>query len=118
MTKNETELKEAVTEAFPAAEGASPFDRVWRAAEDRYRASRRRYRSIAAAAALAAVAVVVLNHQVLRQDEMPYIEVAELLGSTSWVSPSDVLLPERQIDLYEDLPALIESTEPAGGALL
>ncbi len=118
MIKNETELNEAVTKAFPAGEGAPPFDRVWQAAEGRYRASRRRYRSIAAAAALAAVAVVVLNHQVLRQDDMRFLEVAELLEATSWVSPSDVLLPERQIDLYEDLPVLIESTEPAGGALL
>lgn len=118
MTHSETELKEAVTASFHSAEDAPPFDRVWRAAEARHRLSRRRYRSIAGIAAAAAVAVIVLNHQALRQEEMQFIEVAELLESTSWVSPSDVLLPERQFNLYEDLPVLIESTEPAGGALL
>ncbi|MEE8426918.1 MAG: hypothetical protein V3S15_06500 [Woeseiaceae bacterium] len=118
MTHSETELKEAVTAAFHSAEDAPPFDRVWRAAEERYRLSRRRYRSIVGIAAAAAVAVIVLNFQALHQDEMQFIEVAELLGSTSWVSPSDVLLPQRHNDLYEGLPVLIESTEPAGGALL
>lgn len=118
MTHSETELKEAVTAAFYSGAGEPPFDRVWQAAEERYRLSRRRYRSIAGIAAAAAVAVIVLNYQALRQDEMQFIEVAELLGTTSWESPSDVLLPERHNDLYERLPVLIESTEPAGGALL
>ncbi len=118
MTYSETKLKEAVTDAFESADDAPPFERVWQAAVHRHRLSRRRYRSIAIAAAVAAVAVIVLNYQALRQDEMHYIEIAELLGSTSWVSPSDVLWPERQIDLYEELPVLIESTDPAGGALL
>ncbi len=118
MTHSETRLKDAVTEAFQSAADAPPFARVWQAAEDQHRLSQRRYRSIAIAAAVAVVAAIVLNNQTLRQDEMQYIEVAELLGSTSWVSPSDVLWPERQIDLYEELPVLIESTDPAGGALL
>ena len=118
MTNSEAKLKEAVTDAFESAEDAPPFERVWQAAVNRHRLSQRRYRSIAIAAAVAVVAIVVLNYQALRQDEMQYIEVAELLGSTSWVSPSDVLLPEVQTDLYEGLPVLMESTVPAGGALL
>ncbi len=118
MTHSETKLKEAVTEAFQSAEDTPPFERVWQAAEDRHRLSQRRYRLIASVAAVAAVAVIVLNYQTLHLDEVQFIEVAELLGATSWVSPSDVLLPERLTDLYEGLPVLIESTEPAGGALL
>ncbi len=118
MTYSETKLKEAVTDAFESAENAPPFERIWQAAVVQDRLSHRRYRSIAIAAAVAAVAIIVLNYQALRQDERHYIDVAELLGSTSWVSPSDVLLPERQFDFYEGLPVLIESTEPAGGALL
>ena len=49
---------------------------------------------------------------------LPLIEMGELLGSTSWQAPSDVLLPQHEFDLYQDMPALIESTEAATGALL
>ncbi len=118
MTDYEKKLNEAVAKAFRSAEDAPSFERVWQAAEDRHRLSRRQYRSIASVAAAAAVAVFVLNYQALHQDEMRFIDVAELLGSTTWVSPTDVLLPERHNDLYEGLPVLIESTNPAGGALL
>jgi len=44
--------------------------------------------------------------------------MADLLESTSWVAPSDVLLPKHEIDLYQDLPAFSVSTRPAEGALL
>ena len=47
-----------------------------------------------------------------------YIEVADLMDSTYWTAPSDALLPEREFDIYQDLPVLFESTEPAEGALL
>ena len=52
------------------------------------------------------------------QTTEPYIEVADLLESTYWSAPSDVLLPDRQFDIYQELPVIFESTEPAGGALL
>jgi hypothetical protein len=47
-----------------------------------------------------------------------YVEVADLMDSTYWSAPSDVLLPDREFDIYQDLPVLFESTEPAEGALL
>ena len=47
-----------------------------------------------------------------------YIEVADLLETTYWSAPSDVLLPERKFDIYQDMPVLFESTESAGGTLL
>ena len=47
-----------------------------------------------------------------------YVEVADLMDSTYWTAPSDVLLPDRQFDIYQDMPELFESTEPAGGTLL
>ena len=51
-------------------------------------------------------------------NHVEYIELAELMGSTSWAAPSDVLMPEYEIDIYQDLPALMESTKPVEGALL
>ena len=35
---------------------------------------------------------------------------AELMDSTYWSAPSDVLLPDREFDIYQDLPELFEST--------
>jgi hypothetical protein len=60
--------------------------------------------------------MVALNVQAPK--EATYIEVAELLDSTYWFAPSDVLLPDREFDIYQDMPVLFESTEPAEGALL
>ena len=68
-------------------------------------------------AAVAAVAVGLL----LRTPPAPdtsFVEMDELMSSTSWVAPSDVLLPEHQFDIYQELPSLLESTESAGGSLL
>ena len=100
------------------AEDKTPsFDRVWQAAEERYTSSRKRYRNVASAAAVIAATVIALNWQ-SPTEQNNYIEIAELLGSTSWSAPSDVLLPDRKFDIYQDMPVLFESTEPAGGALL
>ena len=86
------------------------FRNVWRAAEQRHAASRRRYRYFASAAALLAVVIIGINVPLPQDEQVLYIEVAELLGSTSWSAPSDVLLPDREFDIYQDLPMLSEST--------
>ena len=94
-----------------------PFDGVWSAAEQRYSESRRRYRRLASVAAIVAGIVVGLNLQ-KPADEWVFIEMDELLGSTHWSAPSDALLPAREFDIYQDMPVLFESTQPAGGTLL
>ena len=95
-----------------------PFAKTWQAAERRYAAARRSYRRVAAAAAVIAVVVVAANLQSPQVEMEALFEVADLLESTSWSAPSDVLLPEHRIDLYQEMPALIESTDSAGGTLL
>ena len=97
---------------------APAFDATWRAAEGRYARARRNRRMLAGAAAAVAAIVVGLNPTDSPVDDVTYIEVAELLESTSWTAPSDVLLPEREFDIYQELPTLLESTETAEGALL
>ena len=94
-----------------------PFDAVWSAAEQHNSGSRRRYRRLASVAAIVAGIVVAMNLQT-PADESVYINMTELLGSTHWSAPSDALLPVREFDIYQDMPVLFESTEPAGGTLL
>ena len=115
MQEQDDNLRERVKVAWPPAQEPS-FDDAWHAAGDRYSASRRNVRRFAAAAAVAAIAAIAMfgNAPV----DVTYVEVVELMESTYWTAPSDVLLPERQFDIYQDMPELFESTEPAGGTLL
>ena len=94
-----------------------PFDMAWQAAAARRDARRRQRRWLAAAAVIVLASALTLYLQVPQQD-MQYIEVAELLETTYWSAPSDVLLPDSEFDIYQDMPVLFESTEPAEGALL
>jgi len=113
----EKKLRDRVSQAWPSATGNEPaFDATWQAARQRHEVLRRRYRRVATAAAVVAAAFVVLYAQSPTQET--YIEVADLLESTYWTAPSDVLLPQREFDIYQDMPAIFESTEPAGGTLL
>ena len=96
--------------------GEPSFEETWQAARQRHAAGRRHYGRFATAAAIVAAVVVAFNMQAPQQPS--YIEVAELLESTYWSAPSDALLPDRQFDIYQDMPVIFESTEPAGGALL
>jgi uncharacterized membrane protein len=119
MQDSKDTLRDAVNSAFKSAAGhrQASFERLWQKAEQQHAASRRRYRWFAGTAATAAAVVIALNlHTPAEQDA--YIEIAELLDSTYWSAPSDVLLPDREFDIYQDLPVLFESTEPAEGALL
>lgn len=115
MNRDDQTLRDAVRQSWPDSNGAA-FSKTWQAASRRRAAGRRRSAVFAAAAAITAVAVIALNERTPEQP--PYIEMAELLESTYWTAPSDVLLPDRQFDIYQDMPEIFESTEPAGGTLL
>ena len=119
MRDTDDTLRDQIRRAWRrnSSDSGPPFDRVMRAAEAQRAATLRRRRWSAAAAALVTVAVIVSYLQAPRQ-EVHYIEVAELLDSTYWTAPSDVLLPQKEFDIYRDMPVLFESTEPAEGALL
>lgn len=95
-----------------------PFATVWAAAEQRYRQTRLQRRALAAAAVLAVAVSLAIFFARPEDPVPPYVGVAELLDSTHWTAPSDTLLPVREIDLYNELPAVLESTESGEGALL
>ncbi|MGB5411960.1 MAG: hypothetical protein WBN09_10555 [Woeseiaceae bacterium] len=107
----------AMKAARPEAGGVPDFDTIMQAAERR--AGKRRWPRVAAAAAIAVLAaVVVLNVTQPPVDDTAFIEMNAFMSSTSWSAPSDVLLPKSRINIYEDVPRLMESTEDYGGALL
>lgn len=112
-------MKNEIGKALQDAAGKRmpPFAETWQAAETRYAVERRRYRRIASAAAVVAFVAIAVSLQTEPDETASMIEVAELLESTSWSAPSDVLLPERQFDIYQDMPKF-ESTDSAGGTLL
>ena len=121
MNKSDERLREQVSRAWQnAAGGGHPaFDELWHAALQQHDNSRQHYRRFASVAAIVAAVVVGLNLQTpTPMGESPYIEMTDLLDSTYWTAPSDALLPEREFDIYHDMPVLFESTEPVGGALL
>ena len=129
---NDEELKLQLRRAYRSSDTAPPdFDLVWDAAEAQ--AHRRvPYRAIAAGiAAIAVVALIGLNQwpdSVTDADSNLFAAgqndswIAEidmsLLNATAWSAPSDVLLPENELDIYTTLPTLIESTEMEVDALL
>ena len=115
---NDSDIRNALRREM-AADGEPPsFDDTWHAAEVRYRRSRRRYTALAGLAATLAAVSIIVNALMPDSEQVAYIEMAELLESTSWQAPSDVLMPAREFDIYQDVPALLESTEEARGALL
>ena len=118
MSDQETRLRAALRDAQQTVAANAPkFDSVWRAAL--IRAKRRRgNKRFAGIAAAAAAALLALNTLTPDDDETHYVNMDELMGSTSWSAPSDFLLPKHEIDIYRDLPQLFESTESDGGTLL
>ena len=110
-----TEPEDRLKAAFASREKtAPPFNRVMDRAERQVRA--RPGRRVAAAGFVAAGLVAMLAIDLTPQPN--FISEDELLGSTSWSAPSDVLLPNHQFDIYQDLPELLESTKSTEGALL
>ena len=116
MQTNDDTLRRRVREAWPKPSQVPPFEAAWTAAERRRHDRRYGYGFGAAAAAVTAAAIILVSNGGAPAES--YVEVAELMNSTYWAAPSDVLLPEREFDIYQDLPALMESTEEVGGALL
>lgn len=117
---NDKGMQQALKRGQAAAEAGRvlPFDHVWSAAQARLAARRRRrYAAVGIAAAVAVIAVAV-TLMPSRQPAWEYVDPEEFVTGTSWQAPSDVLLPERRIDIYEEIPVLIESTEIDGGTLL
>ena len=116
--KTDEELRDAVAGSFKSAQqGNVPaFEKVWVSAETQIAGTRRRLVGLSVAAAVSAVAIALVIQAPI--EEPRYIEVADLLGSTSWSAPSDVLLPKKRFDIYQEMPAVFESTDLAGGTLL
>jgi len=118
----EQRLASALKSSLDGKDETPPFDAVFEAAERRHKDSKRQYVGLAGAAMVAAVAVAVvlmINAGAPTQEPMPkLLLVAELMDSTDWSAPSDVLLPTHEFDIYQELPVLLESTKPAEGALL
>lgn len=118
MTDFENTLREALRDEPAAVRGVPAFANVFAAAEARVAArarSRRILGGIAAAAMIAAVALTVMRPA---GPTWQYVDPEELASGTSWVAPSDVLLPEHRFDIFREIPVLIESTESDEGALL
>lgn len=119
---SDKELKERLRSALRSKQGgdAPEFDAMWRNAKNRYRASRSRYQRVAGLAAAAAVAAISFMMWPLNGNDLPgaYLTEEDLMSSTQWQAPSDVLLPQRQFDIYGDLPVLIETNDLDEGSLL
>ncbi len=94
------------------------FDVTFAAAEARAAGRARRRRTVFGIAAAAAVVAVATSLLLPRGEDWQYVNPDDLATSTAWVAPSDVLLPEHSIDIYRDIPVLIESTDGNLGALL
>lgn len=119
---SDQEIKDALKSAYKSAERKPPpFAEVWSAAERQHQDSgRRRYRmagGLAAAAALAAMTILLWPQQEAELTD-EYLIADALMNSVSWSAPSDMLLPERQFDIYQEIPALVPSTNSQEGTLL
>lgn len=114
------ELKDRLKRAFDAAEEttAPPFGDVWHAATLQHRQARRRYAIFSSVAAALAIAVIGLlsYRQAPVSDE--FLIADALLNHTHWSAPSDVLLPEHQFDVYQEVPFLVEPTNSNEGLFL
>lgn len=120
MTDSDTRLQEAVGKALAAAERlpAPEFDTVWAAAGARAGIARKRRLLLIGSAAVAAVAAIAFVFHTPAGGEWRYVDRYQLLETTGWSAPSDSLLPDREFDIYQSVPVLIESTETYGGTLL
>lgn len=117
MTSDEQMLRDQLQAAQRRADGDAPtFGATWSAAE------RRRNRRPATAAALAAAGVAVIAVAMLGRTPEPaapeFVDLEELVASTTWVAPSDSLLPEHRFDIFQELPEMFESTGTEEGTLL
>ena len=54
----------------------------------------------------------------LRPEGPNLVDKEELVASTTWVAPSDSLLPEHRFNIFQELPEMFESTGNEEGTLL
>jgi len=102
-----------------AERGRAPdFDTVWAAAEKRANTGGKRGWMVTSAAAAAILVMIAVGLLRPAEREWLYVNPDEFESSTSWIAPSDVLLPDHQVDIYREIPVLIESTKTEEGALL
>ena len=121
ISENDRRLRDALRQGQrEAGAGRVPdFDTTWAAAEAAAQRGRRRMAAMGSlAAALGLLAVIVVSQMRPTEIDWQFVDPDEFANSTSWVAPSDVLLPEHQFDIYRDIPVLIESTGNEEGALL
>ncbi len=120
MSDDDRQLAEALRRSAPEPAETPGFREVFGRAEARLeRRQQRRFLSIAGAvASVAAVTAAFLMLSREGPSQLEPLEITGLLDSTSWVAPSDVLLPEHEFDIFEELPEPMKSTESAEGALL
>jgi hypothetical protein len=119
---NDNELKQKLQDSLQSiqSDDVLEFDAVWADAETRHHASRLRYARIAGIATAAAIAVMAFMIWPLNGDNMTgnYLTEEDLMSSTQWLAPSDVLLPDHRFDIYGELPVLINTNDLDEGSLL
>ena len=122
MNKSENELRESVAASISKRDVRSVpgFDETWAVAEARFLVEKRRYRMVTGvAASLALVAIVIGMLPPEGQQELPDFELAAgMMNTTLWSAPSDVLMPQYPIDVYQDIPEIPVSTDLNGETLL
>lgn len=118
----EDDIRNLVKPAFDEAQSgnAPDFGKVWANAEAAYSQSQRHYKIFGGVAAAIVVAVVSAGLWSTQQAELSdeYLIADALMNSTLWSAPSDLLLPEHQFDIYQEIPILDESTNALEGTLL
>lgn len=116
---NDNDIRAALKRGQAIAEaGRVPeFEHVWAAAHRRLASRRRRWMvgGLAAASVITILAAGLLRSP---QPAWQFVDPDDLVTGTRWQAPSDVLLPEYRIDIYDEIPVLIESTPIDGGTLL
>ena len=124
MTSEMNDMDKALQDRLQQAQqeserGRTPdFDTVWAVAEKRASTGRKQGWMVASAAAAAIIAVITVGLLRPAEREWQYVNPDEFESSTSWIAPSDVLLPDHRVDIYREIPVLIESTKTEEGALL
>ncbi|NNC76762.1 MAG: hypothetical protein HKN77_02295 [Woeseiaceae bacterium] len=120
-TVDDRRLAAEIKAQAPADDDVPPFHAVFTNAERQFRDSQRSQRRLlgsAAALALIAIGSVIMFDAGAPSAVPTYVHADELLSTTQWRAPSDILLPTHEIDLYQELPVFLESTKPLEGALL
>ena len=119
---NDEKLRQKLRDSLQSMQGGDvpAFDAMWGNAEKQHGTTRLRYRRIAGLTTAAAVAATAFMLWPLNANHAvdTYLTVEDLLSTTQWVAPSDVLLPEYQFDIYDELPVLIEAIEFDEGSFL